>query len=454
MESLTESVARFVESVDAESLPAEAREAAKLHILDTLGVLCAGSREEAASVVRSYLRSVGGTAEATLLPEGLRTSAPYAALGNGILAHALDYDDYEWPSMAHPSAVVLPAVLAVGERTRASGDACLAAYLVGLEVIAGVGATVASAHYERGWHSTGTLGAFGAAAACAKLLGVDSERTRAALGIAASTASGLRGNFGTMTKPFHAGHASRNGVEAATLASLGFTADAAILERELGFCALFGGEGGPDTGKIGRLGNPFAIVEPGIGVKPYPSCAATHAVLDGVFRLLAAHEPDPEEIERVECGIFYLYPRMLIHAEPRTGLEGKFSHEFCVALALVRGRVGLSEFSDENAGDPSIRAAGRKVKKYVTEEVGRAGTTYPGAVVTLVLRDGRRLTERVGARKGSPANPLSRDEIASKFLANATPELGGERAREVLERTLALERLGDVRELVRAFPAA
>lgn len=450
MESVTQAVAQFVVGTALEGIPPDVRETAKLHILDTLGALVAGSREAAAGTVRAYVEAQGCRGEATFLTQGLRTSAPYAAFGNGILAHVLDYDDYEWPSMAHPSAVVLPAVLAAGEKICAAGRACLEAYLVGLEVIARIGAGINPGHYEKGWHSTGTLGVLGAAAACAKLLKLPPETVRSAIGIAASTSSGLRANFGTMTKPFHAGHAAKNGVESALLASLGFTADRTVLERDLGFCSVFTDERGYDPGKIvGQLGNPFSLSSPGVGLKPYPSCAATHAVLDGVFRLLDTHDVEPGEIERVECGIFYLYPRMLIHAEPDTGLEGKFSLEFCVALALVDRDVGLGKFTDEKVRDPAVRAIMKKVSKRVTDEVGTAGTTYPGAVVELFLRDGRSLRERVGARKGSPKNPMSREEVGRKFLDNVSPVLGIVPATEIQEEVMALERLIDIGGLTR-----
>jgi 2-methylcitrate dehydratase PrpD len=452
MESVTDSIARFVSRTSLDDIPAEAVERAKLHILDTLGVLCAGSREEIAAIVRTYVDSLGCREESTVLALGLRTSAPYAAFANGILAHALDYDDYEWPSMAHPSAVVLPAVLALGEKIGASGRACVEAYLVGLEVIARVGTGINPGHYDRGWHSTGTLGVLGAAAAGAKLLRIDAERVKSALGIAASTASGLRANFGTMTKPFHAGHAARNGVESALLASLRFTADQTIFERDLGFCCLFGEGQGCDPGKIvDGLGSPLSILSPGIGIKPYPSCAATHSVLDGMFRLLADNPIDPEEVVRIECGIFYLYPKMLIHAEPRTGLEGKFSLEFCVALALLERDVSLAKFTDEKVNHPAVREVMKKVTKYVTDEVGTRGTTYPGAILSIRFRDGRSLQERVGARKGSPLNPMSRAEIWNKFLDNASPLLGKGRAEEVLEGVTALETLSGIDGVIRGF---
>ncbi len=300
MEQVTESIARFVCTTTYRAVPPEAVEAARMHILDTLGVLIAGSQEGVAPIVKNHVSAAGGPPESTLMTQGVRTSAQYAAFGNGIIGHVLDYDDYEWPSFAHPSVTVLPAAIALAEKLRRGGQECLTAYLLGMDVIAKIGKGMSPDHYDKGWHSTGTLGSLGAACACASLLGLDSEKTKIALGIAASMSSGLRGNFGTMTKSLHAGHAARNGVEAALLAWAGFTASARILEGDLGFCDLFS-----DTGKYRPeemtkdLGNPFSLVFPRVGKKLYPSCAATHAFLDGMFRLIEEHDIKPEEVRSV-----------------------------------------------------------------------------------------------------------------------------------------------------------
>ena len=449
MEKVTESVAQFVYEAALGTIPVAVIERAKVHILDTIGTLCAGSKESIATIVRQYIASMGCRDESTFITQAMKTSPQSAAFGNAILAHVLDFDDYEWPSMAHPSTVVLPAVLALGEKIGADGKACLEAYLVGIEVISKVGRGINPNHYDKGWHSTGTLGVLGAAAACTKLLRADLDAIKTALGIAASMASGLRGNFGTMTKPFHAGHASRAGVEAAILASFGFTADQTILEHELGYCAIFTEGGGYDLIKIVEsLGKPFSIVSPGLGMKPYPSCAATHSVLDGALELARRDNIAAENVDRVECGIFYLYPKMLIHSSPETALEGKFSLEFCVALALADREVTLSSFTDEKVNQPAIKQLVKKVKKYVTDEVGGRGTLYPGAIVKIDLKDGTTCSIRVDARKGSPSNPLSQNEIIDKFQANASLALNGARIGEILEKVMRLEKLERIDGLI------
>jgi 2-methylcitrate dehydratase PrpD len=454
MDQVTERITRFICSTEFENIPPEVVEAGKLHILDTLGVLFAGSREEISGIVREYIRASGHPGECTLMAQGIKTSAQYAAFGNGVMAHALDFDDYEWPSMAHPSAVILPAVFALGEKIGAGGKQCLQAYLVGLEGISRIGCGVNPSHYDKGWHATGTLGPLGAAAASAKLLHCDAERVKMALGIASSMSAGLRGNFGTMTKPFHAGHASRSGVESAVLASMGFTADKAILERKMGFCSLFTEENRFDLGKIVRnLGDPFSIISPGIGIKPYPSCAATHSVLDGVFSLIKQHGMKAGDVDRVECGIFYLYPSMLIHSEPRTGLEGKFSLEYCVAAALIDREINVGKFTDEQVNRPEVRTMIKRIKAFVTDEVGRVGTYYPGATVRIHLKDGTSCFTRVESRRGSPLNPLSREEVIEKFMANSSMLYDRPKADELVNAVMHLEELSDIRVLIRKLDA-
>jgi 2-methylcitrate dehydratase PrpD len=452
VEQITDTIAQFIYHTRLENISHEVIEMGKLHILDTMGVLFAGSKERITGIVKEYIQALGCKAESTLITQCIKTSAQYAAFGNGIMAHVLDFDDYEWPSMAHPSVTVLPAVLALGEKIEASGNLCMEAYLVGMEVISKIGYGVNPSHYDKGWHSTSTLGTLGAAAASAKLLNCDLESVKMVLGIASSMSSGLRGNFGTMTKAFHAGHAARCGVESAILASLGFTADKTILERELGFCSIFTDGKSYDLKKIVQnLGDPFSIVKPGIGIKPYPSCAATHSVLDGIFQLIKQHTIKVEDVDRVECGIFYLYPKILIHSEPRTGLEGKFSLEFCVAVALLDREVNLEKFTDEKVNRPEVQALIQKVKQFVTKDVGDKGTHYPGAIVKIYFRNGTSCVTKVEARKGSPLNPLSKDEVINKFIENSSMFLKKDRINEMIEKVMHLDDLKSIRDLIRCF---
>ena len=452
MIQVTHTIAQFICNTKYENIPHEVIEMGKLHILDTMGALFAGSREKITGIVKEYIQALGCREECTLITQGIKTSAQYAAFGNGTIAHVLDFDDYEWPSMAHSSVTVLPAVLALGEKIRGNGKVCIEAYLVGMEVISRIGCGVNPSHYDKGWHSTGTLGSLGAAAVSAKLLKCDLEKVKMALGIASSMSSGLRGNFGTMTKAFHAGHASKSGIESAMLALLGFTADKTILERELGFCSIFTDNHAFDLEKIVQnLGNPFSILSPGIGIKLYPSCAATHSVLDGVFCLIKQHDIDAEEVDHVECGIFYLYPKMLIHSEPKTGLEGKFSLEYCVAAALIDREINLGKFTDERVNRQDVQALIKRVKPFVTRDVGDIGTHYPGATVKIHLKNGTSYFTKVEARKGSPSNPLSREEVIEKFMRNASILFDKHQVEEMVEKVMRMENLKAIGDLVRDF---
>jgi len=452
MEKITAKVAEFISSSTYENIPREVTELGKLHILDTLGVLIAGSQGDIATIVSGYIQSLAGKQESTVLTQGLKTSAPYAAFGNGVIAHALDFDDYESPSMAHPSVTVLPAVLAMGEKLKLPGRVCLEAYLVGLEIISKVGRAINPDHYDKGWHSTGTLGTLGAAAASAKLLKLDGERIRMALGIAGSMSSGLRANFGTMTKPLHAGHAARNGVEAALLASQGFTATTTVFESDLGFCDLFTQEKNYDLRKIiADLGAPFSIQSPGIGKKPYPSCAATHSFLDGIFQLIERYDIQAEDVESLECGIFYRLPNMLIHATPQTGLEGKFSLEFCIALALLERKVGIGQFTDAKVKEPKIQALIGRITKKVTAEAGGKDTLYPAAIMTVHMKNGVNYPCKVEKRKGSPASPLSAAEIMQKFMDCAQLCYSADQSRRILEAVLIMEKTDDIGQVIQSF---
>jgi 2-methylcitrate dehydratase PrpD len=452
MEKVTEKIAEFIARSHYENVPRDVIEVSKLHILDTLGVLIAGSKEGVAEIIKGYILSLGCGQESTLITQGIKTSASYAAFGNGVMGHVLDFDDYEVPSMAHPSVTVLPAVLAMGEKVKASGKACLESYLVGMEVISKVGRGIAPDHYDKGWHSTGTLGTLGSASASSKLLKLDLERMRIALGIAASMSSGLRANFGSMTKSFHAGHAARNGVEAASLASRGFTASQEVLESDLGFCNLFTEGRKYDLQKIVEgLGDPFSILSPGVGKKPYPSCAATHSFLDGILGLIGQYDIKAEDVDSVECGIFYRLPKMLIHSNPQTGLEGKFSLEFCIALALQERKVSLGHFTDSKVKEPGIQKLIKKIKKEVTDEAGGKGTDLPTAILTVRMKNGATYPCRVKTRKGSPKSPLSAQEVMNKFMECAQLNYSVGQSRRIMEALMNVEKTEDIGKIIQLF---
>jgi len=281
--TLSSELAEFVAGTEFESLPPEAVTQAKRAILDTLGVALAGCREEGPAIVAEQARRTGGAQEAMVLGRPFRAPAAEAALVNGTSAHALDFDDVNFSMRGHPSAPLLPAVLATADAAGASGARLLLAFVLGVEVEAKLGRLMGGRHYALGWHPTSTLGPLGAAAACAKLLGLDAERTQAALGIAASMASGVRANFGTMTKPLHVGLAARNGVQVAALAAARFTASDEALDADDGFVSAFLAEPPRDDRHLDGLGQPYDIVSPGLGQKLYPCCYVTHRAIDAAI---------------------------------------------------------------------------------------------------------------------------------------------------------------------------
>lgn len=421
---LTGDVSRFVTETRLEDVPDEVITQAKHSMLDGFGLAVAGSRTEASSIARAEIDSYRCTAhQASVLGTPAKLPARFAAFLNGLAIHADDFDDTQlavlpdrvYGLLTHPTAPVLPPVLALSEDSEASGRDALIAYLVGVEVECAVAESIDPRHYSAGFHSTATAGTIGAAAAAARLLGLDAERTAAALGLAASQAAGLRENFGTMTKPFHAGRAAESGVLAASLVSRGFTAARNILEAGRGFFSAAGG--GYDAAKIGEhLGDPWTFASPGVSIKPYPSGSLTHPAMTVFSDLVRSHGLSAEEVEEVRVGTNRHMPNALIHHRPQDHLAAKFSMEFCIAILLLRGRAGLAEFDDEVVRDPEVQATIKKVRFEVDPEAEAAGYNNMTSIVRVRLKDGREVEGRAAFAKGSPANPMTQDELKEKFF--------------------------------------
>ncbi len=354
---LAEKIAGFIFGTTSEQLPFTVVDAAKRAIIDCLAVSLAGSGETASKKVKEYVKEIGGRSESAIIASGFRSHASLAALANGTMAHVLDYDDTEWDWISHPSAVMLPAALAIGERVGASGKDVLASYVVGYEVGTRLGLICGSAQYKLGWHTTSTIGSLAACAAASKLLQLEKQKIRWALGIAASLASGLQCNFGTSTKSFHAGHAAANGVMAALLAKNGFTAAEDALEGKRGFCQTFGGGRKFRFSFAPRsLGFSWRIVSPWIALKAYPCCLSAHPSIDAAIHLKKRYGLQSDDIAGVECRTSEAIPHSLPFHEPKTGLQAKFSLEYCVARALVEEKLSLKHFSDEAVRDSSSGA--------------------------------------------------------------------------------------------------
>jgi 2-methylcitrate dehydratase PrpD len=418
--------------------------------------MLAGSIEVTAERVRAMIEHRKGAEEATVAGTALRRSVEDTALANGTAAHALDYDDVQQSLSGHPSAPILAATLALGERERVSGAAFLTAFVVGVEIEAKLGRAVNPRHYETGWHATATLGVLGAAAASAKLLGLSAEGMARAMAIAASMASGIKANFGTDGKPMHVGHAARCGVEAALLAQVGFTGNPRALEHQDGFGSTFGGGSSPawDLATAG-LGAPHEVVDPGVGVKRFPCCASTHQALDATLALAEEHAIAAAAVESVECAVHYLAPHQLIYDRAETGLQGKFSMPYCVSAALLDGTVGFAQFADERVRRADVQALMPKVRMVIhPDQTTRDCLPTRFSEVTIALRDGRRLVRRVTLAKGQPRNPLTDAELTAKFRDCAARVLPADRVEALLSAVQTLETSREVSAIARLLSTA
>lgn len=447
----TARIAEFIVKSRWEDASLTAIEAAKRAILDSIGVMLAGSVEPPARIAQRIAEAEGGAPLATVLGTRIRTGGVWAALANGIAGHALDFDDTNFALLGHPSVPILAAALAAGEMAQRDGRDLAHAFLLGFEVETTLAEVMNPAHYAHGWHATSTLGTLGATAASAKLLELDPAETRHALAIAASQASGLKENFGTMTKPFHAGHAAESGVLAALLAREGFTGSEVAIEGRQGYLKVFGSQQEDPAPALERLGAPWKILTTGVAVKPYPSCACTHSLIAALLELRRVHALRPEAVQEVTVGVNRLVPDMLIHHNPKTGLEGKFSAEYCAALALVDGRVGIESFQDARLADPALQSMMRLAKMVVDPTIPGDLEHHVWCRVTVRLRDGRTLEVPPREVPGHPSAPLSREALLAKFRDCAARVLPPDRVESVAEMLEGLDGCPDLRSLTAAL---
>ena len=415
--TISETLARFVASTGFDALSEAEVTAAKVTISDCIGCAIAGAATGAGAIVRRVAQASSPDGAATVIGGGRALSAQAAALANGTAAHALDYDDILWTLYGHPSVSILSASLAVAETVGASGRDLILAYAIGVEIIGKLGRSVNPLHYEHGWHATASIGVIGAAAACAKLMRLNTEQIAMALGIAASEASGVRRNFGTMTKPFHAGNAARGGVLAAELASAGFTSDLTAFEGEFGWARTLNARSVPKAEELqATLGKPWELSEPGIVLKRYPACGGSHCALDAMIAIRNEHKLGLKEIDKIVCDASPFAKKVLLYPRPKTGLEGKFSMEFCLAVAAIDGHAGLRHFDDKWVRDPRVVDLLQKItfESRSDLEPDFSADAVP-AEVTVHAR-GRSFSKKVLVPSGDPRNPMTTAERREKFL--------------------------------------
>jgi 2-methylcitrate dehydratase PrpD len=457
--SLTAYVARFITETKASRIPAEVMHLGKRSILDGIGLALAGNAAESGHIVRQYLKTLGCPLDkgCTVIGTGLKVPARFAAFANGIAIHADDYDDTQlavakdrvYGLLTHPTAPALPPVLALGELGNRSGLDVLTAYQVAVEVETKVAEAINPRHYDHGFHSTATIGAIGAAAGAARMLGLNAEQTQRTLGIGASQSAGLRENFGTMTKPFHPGRSAESGVVAAEFAKLGWTATPIVLEAGRGFFQAAGG--GYDAKAIeSKLGSPWTFASPGVSIKPHPSGSLTHPGMGLMLDLIRRHDIKPAQVAKVKVGTNRHMPNALIHHRPTNELQAKFSMEFCMAILLLERKAGLAEFTDEVVNRADVRRMIEKIEFSVHPEAEAAGYEKMTTIIDLELADGRRIGGRADFGKGSPANPMSDEELAGKFRECAAwGKLPKSAADRLVHMVLDLEKLKSIRELTR-----
>ena len=444
---VTALLAEHCRSIRYETLPAEATFAARQCLLDWLGVTLTGANEPLAVMLREDALADGGAAQATLLGTGERVTAKQAALVNGAASHALDFDDVHLAMSGHPSVPVWPALLALAEARGGSGRDVLAAFVAGFEMECRIGHYVMPAHYSIGFHSTGTLGTFGAAAACAHLLGLDQDGWQRTLGIAAAQAAGLKSMFGTMCKPLHAGKAAQNGLFAALMAERGFTSNPAALETAQGLAATQTTTVNAERALAG-LGERYAVRD--TLFKYHAACYGTHETIEGVMRLASEHALAPEDVAAIELTVPQGHLAMCNIEEPTTGLEGKFSLRFTAALALADGETNDQAFTDERVARPHLVDLRKRVSVRPAP-----GDWSRGTNVEIRTTDGRTLAEQVNLNIPTADLELQWQRLETKFRSLAAPVVGTAAANELVGRIAALESEAGVHALAQlASPVA
>ncbi len=460
---ITEDACRFVESVRFEDIPAEALRIGTRCLLDGLGLFAAGSDHETAVILAKVAEETGGKEEALLLGRGAKkVPAPQAARVMGTAGHAHDWDDsqvskdpdHAYGLLTHPTIPPLTASMVTAQKVgNVSGKQFMLAFLTGFEVECKISEWMNSQHYKRGFHSSATVGTFGAYAAAAKLLGLSGEKLRWGFGMAASFAAGIRINFGTMTKPLHVGRASENGVTAAILAQAGFTADPAALDGIWGFCAVLAG--GVSADKLSQgFGKTWTIVDPGVSIKPYPCGVLTHPTIDCMIKLMREHKLNGGMIEKVtvRAGSNILNP--IRYPIAKNHLQAKFSLPAVLAMVALNGKAGKVEFSDEFVGGEAMQAMQKRIQTKFDPEIEALGFDKMRSSIEITLKDGSTVSGKADERyRGGPDNPLSDAEVEAKVHSCAEGVLSKERTDQLIAKAWKVLELGDVSELARLLQA-
>jgi 2-methylcitrate dehydratase PrpD len=449
---LTEHVSEFIVNTRYEDIPQDVLALGKKSILDGFGLALAGSISNTSSLVRKYVESLGlSSGKASVIGTKMKVAPRFAAFANGVSIHAEDYDDTAKISgdAVHATVPVLPPSFALCEAERRTGKEFMLAYHLGVEVEGKIASAISPRHYAEGNHATGTIGSFGSAAACAKLKGLNPLETAYSLGVVAAEAAGLRDNFGSMTKPFQAGHAAENGTVSADLAALGWTAANDILEAKRGFFQAAGGGFDPSA-IMNRLGKPWTFNSPGVLIKRFPCGTIQQPAMDSILRLIQANNITASEVEKIEVGGSSLDVDTLFHHHPMRGLEGKFSMEFCLSIILLERKATLSQFTDAVVERVDVQDMIRRVNFLVDPEIEKTGSTF----LRVQMRDGRIFSDRAQYAKGSPENPMTYDEVADKFRTCAEfAKWPSKKSESIIQFVQYLEEASDLSHLTKSLTA-
>ena len=446
---VTAKIARFATETKYDKIPAQAIETAKAAILDCLGVALAGSKEEDAKICAQIARQENAKQEATVFGQGVKTSSQQAAFANGTAAHAMDFD-HSFTLMGQPTAPIIPAVFSLGDSLGASGKQIFEAYTVGYEVTAKLAYSLRDSKHD-GWHAPSTLGCFGASAACAKLLGLNTVQTQMALGITASMAGGIVGNFGTMTKPLHVGLGARNGVLAAKLAQSGFTANTQAIESGFGLYKVLHPTATVHEEPIEELGRSYALLSDGIRVKPYPCGGLTHQAIDSVLEFKTKHGITADNVESIQVDVTKHTFERIVFRVPQNGIQGKFCMNYLLARAIIDGTIGLHIFTDEAVKDAQVLKLAERVQMRLDPDLKAGSPGGRPCRVTIRLKNGQTYSCQAEYAKGGPENPMTRDELKAKFMECAretVSPVAAERISDSIERLETLENIRPMCELL------
>jgi 2-methylcitrate dehydratase PrpD len=455
-ENYTGKFAKLIVDTTYESLPDEAIALAKRSFMDCVGAAMAGTPEKSSKLIVELTKELGGNNKCSVIGGGFKTSAPNAALANGLTTHVLEFDDASGEAWsAHPSAVIVPTVLAMAEHGHISGKEALLAYIIGLEAGARIGRAMREGHYEfgyvGGWQNTATIGAMASCAAACKALKLNVEKTTMAFGIAGSMASGLnKANVGTMTKAMHAGIGARNGVIAALMGEKGLTASPTIFDGQWGFCSMFTNYRECHIYKlVDGFGSPWDVIDPGITFKPFPSCRATHPSIDAIFRMKRKHGIKASDIKEIVARTSVHLYEVLKYHRPQNVIEAKFCLEYCIAIALNEGEVRLKHFKEDKwLKDSNIQKLMEKVR-YEYPQPWETGLNAPQQIV-LKMNDGKSYTQKLSMPEtlGNPSNPVPKEELEAKFNECAEILLSSAEVSRANNLLNEIENLPDLDELM------